>query len=197
VVRTLNKLADHFLNPKNVGDAGDPSFTGRAGSFVCGAAARLSIQIDESHNISEAKFRAVGCEVLIASLSILTERILARSTADAVAIAQTPEALLAELQRDSNDRHCVQLACDALLTAIRQYSDAARDEWNGDEALICTCFFVSEQTIEREIKEHCLTTVGEVTAACNAGGGCGSCQPLIVEMLEAVKGPDLGLSDML
>ena len=197
VVRTLNKLADHFLNPKNVGEAGDPSFTGRAGSFVCGAAAHLSIQIDESHNISEAKFRAAGCEVLIASLSILTEQIQARSTADAAAIAQTPEALLAELKRNSDDRHCVQLACEALLTAIREYSDAARDEWNGDEALICTCFFVSEQTIEREIKQHGLTTVREVTAACNAGGGCGSCQPLIVEILEAVKGPDLELSDML
>jgi NAD(P)H-nitrite reductase large subunit len=91
----------------------------------------------------------------------------------------------------------VQLACEALLTAIRKYSDAARDEWNGDEALICTCFFVSEQTIEREIKQGGLTTVREVTAACNAGGGCGSCQPLIVEILEAVKGPDLELSDML
>jgi len=190
VVRTLNKLADHFLNPKNVGDANEPSFIGRSGSFVCGAAARLSIEIDESHNISEAKFRAAGCEVLIASLSVLTERIQSRSTAEAAAIAQTPEALLAELQRSSSGRHCVQLACDALLTAIREYSDAARDEWNGEEALICTCFFVSEQTIEREIKQRGLTTVGEVTAACNAGGGCGSCQPLIVEMLEAVKGPD-------
>jgi len=197
LLRGSDKLSDHFFQPRNVGDANEPSFTGRAGSFVCGAAARLSIQIDESHNISEAKFRAAGCEVLISSLSILTERIQARSTADAAAIAQTPEVLLAKLQRDSNDRHCVQLACDALLTAIRKYSDAARDEWNGDEALICTCFFVSEQTIEREIKQRGLTTVREVTAACNAGGGCGSCQPLIVEILEALKGPDLELSDML
>lgn len=190
MLRGSDKLSDHFFHPRNVGDANEPSFTGRAGSFVCGAAARLSIQIDESHNISQAKFRAAGCEVLIASLSILTERIQGLSTADGAAIAQTPETLLAEMERDSSDRHCVQLACDALLTAIRHYSDAARDEWNGDEALICTCFFVSEQTIEREIKQHGLRTVREVTAACNAGGGCGSCQPLIVEIIEASSGPD-------
>jgi len=45
---------------------------------------------------------------------------------------------------------------------------------------------VSERTIESEIKKRGLTSVREVTKACNAGGGCGSCQPLIVEILESV-----------
>jgi NifU-like protein len=140
-----DRLKDHFLNPRNVGDAREPSFTGRAGSFVCGASARLSIQIDESHNVSDAKFRAAGCEVLVASLSILTERIRGMSTADAAVVGQTPEVLLAELGRESENLHCVQLAGDSLVNAIREYSNAARSEWNGDEALICTCFFVSNK----------------------------------------------------
>ena len=179
-------LADHFLNPRNVGDAGEPSFTGRAASFLCGASVCLSIQIDESHNISQAKFRAAGCEVLISSLSVLTERVWGKSTAEAANIGQTPDRLLAELKPGSNNLHCARLACDALVAAIRSYSDAARSEWNGEEALICTCFFVSEQTIEREIRSKGLTTVREVTSACNAGGGCGSCQQLILEILETV-----------
>jgi len=70
-----------------------------------------------------------------------------------------------------------------MLAAIRDYSNAARDDWAGDEALICTCFFVSEQTIEREIKQHGLSSVKEVTRATNAGGGCGSCHQLIQEIL--------------
>ncbi len=82
------------------------------------------------------------------------------------------------------DERCLALACEALLDAIRDYSNAARDDWAGDEALICTCFFVSERTIEREIQTRGLTTVVEVTQACNAGGGCGSCHQLIQEMLE-------------
>ena len=178
----------HFLNPRNVGDARDPVFTGRGGSFVCGATARLSIQIDEAHNISEAKFKAAGCEVLVATLSIATERIHGMSTADAALIGQEPQALITEFGFTEDKRHCVRLACDTLVAAIREYSDAARSEWNGDEALICTCFFISETTIEREIKLGGLTTVSEVTKACNAGGGCGSCQPLIVEILEATNG---------
>lgn len=183
------KLAEHFFNPRHVGEADEPSFVGRTGSFLCGAAVRLSIQIDESHNISQAKFRAAGCPVLVASLSILTERVTGTTTADAALLGQAPDVLLAELEAESNNQHCVRLACDALIAAIQEYSNAARSEWNGDEALICTCFFVSEQTIEREIKLRGLTTVREVTQACNAGGGCGSCQPLIVEILESSAGP--------
>ena len=81
-------------------------------------------------------------------------------------------------------KHCPKLACDALLAAIREYSDAARDEWIGDEALICTCFFVSERRIEREIAANSLKTIADVTRACNAGGGCGSCHQLIQEILD-------------
>ena len=180
-------LMDHFLNPRNVGDAGEPCFTGRTGSFTCGAIVGASIQIDEVHNISQAKFRAAGCEILIASLSILTDRITGISTADAAAIVNSAQSLANELHANPDKEHCVQLACDAVLSAIRAYSDAARDEWNGDEALICTCFFVSEQTIEREIKQHGLNTVSEVTKACNAGGGCGSCQQLILDILESLS----------
>jgi NifU-like protein len=184
----MDFLNDHFLHPRNVGDAGEPSFTGRGGSPVCGATARLSLQIDELHNISEAKFRAAGCEVLVAALSMLTERATGASTADAALVGQAPEVLIKKLALTDDKRHCVQLACDTLVAAVREYSNAARTEWNGDEALICTCFFVSEKTIEDEIKAGGLTTVREVTKACNAGGGCGSCQPLIVEILEMVNG---------
>jgi NifU-like protein len=82
------------------------------------------------------------------------------------------------------DQRCAELAREALLDAIRDFSNAARDDWGGDEALICTCFFVSESTIEREIQTRGLTTVAEVTKACNAGAGCGSCHQLIQEILD-------------
>lgn len=101
---------------------------------------------------------------------MLTERVTGLTTAEAATIGpETP--------------NCGQLAFDALLDAIREYSNAARDDWGGDEALICTCFFVSERTIEREIQMGGLTTVAEVTRACNAGAGCGSCHQLIQEIL--------------
>jgi NifU-like protein len=164
------QLRDHFFNPRNVGDAGEPSFTGRGASLVCGAHVRFSIQVDEEHRISQASFRAVGCDVLVGAASMLTEQVTGLTTAEAATIG-------------AGVSSCEALVGDALLDAIREYSNAARDDWAGDEALICTCFFVSERTIEQEINLGGLTTVAEVTRACNAGGGCGSCHQLIQEIL--------------
>lgn len=145
---------------------------------------RFSIQVDETQAISQARFRAAGCEVLVAAASLLTEKVIDLSTAEAAAVAQ--EAPLFAEQIDADPR-CVSLACESLLEAVREYSNAAREDWAGNEALICTCFFVSDRTIEREIQAQGLTTVEEVTKACNAGGGCGSCHQLIQEILETVE----------
>jgi NifU-like protein len=180
----MNRLAaDHFFTPRNIGDTNEPRFVGRAASLSCGAHVRFSIQIDEAQRISQARFRAAGCDVLVAAASVLTERVAGLTTAEAAAIGQTPAAVSEQLGAVESEK-CVGLACEALLDAIREYSNAARDDWAGDEALICTCFFVSERTIEREIQTRGLTTVAEVTKACNAGGGCGSCHQLIQEILE-------------
>ena len=162
--------ADHFFNPRNVGDADEPAFSGRAASLTCGAHVRFSIQVDEEHRVSQARFRAAGCNVLVTAASMLTEQVTGLTTAEAATTGVESSS-------------CAALARDALLDAIREYSNAARDDWAGDEALICTCFFVSERTIEREIQTRGLTTVSEVTRACNAGGGCGSCHQLIQEIL--------------
>ena len=178
-------VANHFYNPRNVGDADEPSFVGRAASLSCGAHVRISLQVNEEHIVSQAKFKAVGCSVLVASLSLLTERVVNVTTADAALIGQDTSALKSNFPGlELECEHCPRLACDALLAAIREYSDAARGEWIGDEALICTCFFVSERTIEGEIAARGLTTVADVTRACNAGGGCGSCHQLIQEILD-------------
>ena len=66
----------------------------------CGANVRLSIQIDESHRISQAKFRAAGCSQLVTALSILTERVNGMTPADAAVVAQSPADLFAN---DSTD----------------------------------------------------------------------------------------------
>ena len=178
------QLCDHFFNPRNVGDAGEPSCTVRSASLSCGAHVRFSIQVDEAHAVSQARFRAAGCNVLIAAASVLTEQVTGLSTADAALVGQKPAALSEQLGGvEAAKTQCVEMACEALLDAIRDYSNAARDDWAGEEALICTCFFVSERTIEREIQTHGFTTVAEVTKACNAGAGCGSCHQLIQEIL--------------
>ena len=182
-------VAELFLSTKNVGEAIGPSFIGRSASLQCGATLRMSLHVDESQRITEAKFKAAGCSVLVASASLLIDQVIGKTTGEAASLGQSPDRLREELGDLPAERsECPALACEALVSAIRSYSDSARDEWEGDEALICTCFCVSERRIEREIETHGLRTIAEVTAACNAGAGCRSCYPLIEDILEAVNG---------
>jgi NifU-like protein len=177
--------AELFFNPKHVGEATEPRFTGRSASFQCGATLRVSLHVDESARITEAKFKAAGCSVLVASASLLMDQVVGKTTGEAAALAQSVEELqdrLAEVPAERSE--CPALAREALVSAIQKYSDLAREEWEGDEALICTCFCVSERTIEREIQTHELRTIAEVTAACRAGAGCRSCYPLIQDILD-------------
>ena len=177
-----------FFNPKHIGEATEPNFIGRSASFQCGAVLRISLHIDESQRITQAKFKAAGCSVLVASASLLIDEVIGKTTGEAAAVGQQAEALLNKLGELPPARSkCPALVCEALVSAIRNYSDTARDEWEGDEALICTCFCVSERTIEREIETRNLRTIAEVTAACSAGGGCRSCYPLIEDILEQVN----------
>ena len=181
-------VPEQFFKPQHVGEAIEPNFIGRSASFQCGAVLRISLHLDESQRIAQAKFKAAGCSVLVAAASLLIDQVIGKTSGEAAAVAQHLESLeeqLGDLPAGRNE--CALLACEALISAIRNYSDAARDEWEGDEALICTCFCVSERTIEREIQEKRLRTIAEVTAACSAGGGCRSCYPLIEDILEEVN----------
>lgn len=179
---------EQFPNLKNAGEAASPNFTGRSASFACGAVARVSLQIDEAQRIVDAKYKVAGCTALVAALSLLSERVSNKTTAEAAALAEDLETIERGLGQAAVDRgDCVLLASEALLEAIRAYSDSARDHWEGDDALICTCFGVSERTIASEIQIRKLSTIAEVTQACNAGAGCRSCYPLIEDILEEVN----------
>ena len=182
------RAALQFPNLTNAGEAALPNFTGRSASFACGAIARVSLHIDDAQRIIDAKFQVAGCTALVAALSFLTERVRNTTTAEAALLAEDLPAIEQRFGHEAAGRgDCVLLASEALLEAIRAYSDSARDHWDGDDALICTCFGVSEHTIENEIQVRKLSTIAEVTQACNAGAGCRSCYPLIEDILIAVK----------
>lgn len=183
------RVGEYFLHPCNVGEVAEVAAIGDTGSLRCGAALRLSLQIDAaSLEISEAKFKAAGCGYLIAAACVLTESIKGMPLAEAASLSESSalENAIAERLADvpPERAHCLTLCCEALAAALDNYHRAAREEWTGEEALICTCFGVSEKSIEQAIRTRSLRTIKEVTRVCNAGGGCHSCHPLIEDILE-------------
>jgi NifU-like protein len=179
------RINEHFLNPRGVGEVQCADAIGKTGSLACGAILHLTLKIDtEQQQITDAKFKAAGCGFLIANASALTETVRELAVSKAAALGES--AITGWFEELPPDRkHCAALCREALHAALANYHNARRgEEWAGDEALICTCFSVSEKTIEHEIKTRSLHTVEQVTRACHAGGGCQSCHPLIVDILE-------------
>jgi NifU-like protein len=179
----LETLREHFVLPRNVGDLSDAEAVATSGSMICGAMLRIALDIDDNRRIRDARFKAAGCSFLVATCSLLMEQIKCMTTAEAAALAQSEPKSTAP----PGQEHCAALASEALLKAIRSYSDSARAEFSGDDALICTCFGVSEQTIEQAVKVGGLRTIEDVTASCNAGGGCRSCYSLIQDILDDLR----------
>jgi len=70
-----DKVKEHFLNPRNVGEIENPDGVAEVGSLACGDALKLTFKLDENKRIKEAKFKTFGCASAIASSSALTEMI--------------------------------------------------------------------------------------------------------------------------
>jgi len=47
------KVMDHFLNPRNVGEVENPDGVGDVGNITCGDALKLTFKLDENGRIAE------------------------------------------------------------------------------------------------------------------------------------------------
>lgn len=185
------KISEKFHAAKSVGTAANSNAVGTTATFVCGAVLRFSLRIDRAtKEIFEAKYKSNGCGYLIAAAEILAETVVGRKLtalhrSDLKVLRNEIENALGEFAESRN--HCRELALDALQSAFADFRRSQIEEWSGEKALICTCFGVSEETIETLTVNQSLETVEQVTHACRAGGGCGACQPLIQDILDVVR----------
>jgi NifU-like protein len=178
-----DKVKDHFLNPRNVGEIEEPDGVAEVGSIACGDALKFTFKLDENGRIKEAKFKTFGCASAIASASAMTEIIKGMTVEEAAKVTNQDIAnYLGGLPQEK--MHCSVLGREALEQAIAHFKGApVRAE---EEKIVCECFGVAEKEIERTIRENRLTTVEEVTNYTKAGGGCGNCHPDIQEIIDRV-----------
>lgn len=113
------KVMDHFMNPRNVGDIENADGVGKVGNPACGDIMQMSIKI-EDNVIVDAKFKTFGCGAAIASSSMATELIKGKTIEQALQI--TNEAVTKELGGlPKVKRHCSVLAEQALQSALDDY----------------------------------------------------------------------------
>lgn len=180
-----DKVWDHFYNPRNVGEIEDADGTGEVGSLACGDALKLTFKLDDAGHIADARFKTFGCASAIASSSVLTEMIKGMTLPEA---EQVTNKQIADRLGGLPDQkmHCSVMGMEALEAAIASYRGGGKPVQHQEGHVVCTCFGVTDEEIERMIQENSLQSVEEVTNYCKAGGGCGGCRGDIQTLLDKV-----------
>jgi nitrogen fixation protein NifU and related proteins len=113
------KVMDHFLHPRNVGEIPDASGIGNVGNPVCGDVMRMYIKV-ENDVIVDAKFKTFGCGAAISTSSMVTEMVKGKRIDEALQITNKAVAdALGGLP--AIKLHCSVLAEQALRTALADY----------------------------------------------------------------------------
>jgi NifU-like protein len=180
------KVLDHFRNPRNVGVIPHPDGIGEVGSLACGDALKFTFKLGKDGRIADAKFQTFGCASAIASSSALTEIVKGMTLEEAGKVTNQHIAdYLGGLPEQK--MHCSVMGREALEVAIENYRTGKTVKKILEGKVICTCFGVTEEEIERAIRENNLTTVEQVTNYTKAGGGCGQCQPDIEKIIKRIR----------
>jgi NifU-like protein len=183
------KVRDHYLHPRNVGEITDPDGFGEVGNITCGDALRLTFKLDKKGKIADIRFKTFGCGSAIASASMLTELCKGKTVEEAAKITNKDIAEALE-GLPQEKMHCSVMGQEALEAAVQFYKSGGKraPAEKKEGAVVCTCFNVTDHEIERAIRENHLATVEDVTNFTKAGGGCGGCKEQIQEILDKING---------
>ena len=117
-----DKVMDHFVNPRNVGEIDDASGVGQVGNAKCGDIMKIFIKVDENDVITDVKFKTFGCGAAIASSSMATELVKGKTVDEALQI--TNKMVIEALGGLPPVKlHCSVLAEEALHAASADYRE--------------------------------------------------------------------------
>jgi NifU-like protein len=180
-----DKVMDHFLNPRNVGEVENADAVGEVGNISCGDALKLTLKLDDNGRIADARFKTFGCASAIASSSVLTEIIKGMTLDEAAKV--TNKDIVAKLGQLPEEKvHCSVMGMEALQAAIANYRGETIDDEDDDHEgrIVCKCFGVTDHKIRKIAKANNLHTVEEITNYTKAGGACGMCLEDIQDILD-------------
>jgi len=119
MVAYSQKVMDHFVNPRNVGEIADADGVGTVGNPVCGDMMTFYIKVADGR-LSDIKFKTFGCGAAIAVSSMVSEMAMGKTLEEGKHI--TNKMVADELEGlPPNKMHCSNLGADALRAAIEDY----------------------------------------------------------------------------
>ena len=116
------KVMDHFMNPRNVGDVEDANAVGEVGNAKCGDIMKISMKINDDGVIEDVKFKTFGCGAAVATSSIATEMIKGKTEEKEEKLSN--KAVIEALDGLPPAKiHCSVLAEEAVKAALKDYHE--------------------------------------------------------------------------
>ena len=113
------KVMDHFMSPRNVGEIENADGVGTVGNAKCGDIMKIYLKIEDGV-IVDCKFKTFGCGAAIATSSMATELIKGHSIEDALKL--TNSVVVEALEGLPPVKvHCSVLAEEAVKSALADY----------------------------------------------------------------------------
>lgn len=183
--KTIESLAE---GRNFVGRLAAPDAVGRSASFQCGSFVRYHLAIDPgSLTIDEIRFQSNGCGYAVAAAVRIAESCVGkplRELGGLGSVFETAHRTWLSSELPPERVQCLDIAEEAIRDALGNYRLSRIQEFKGEKALICSCFGVDEDKIERAISDSPQPSVEQVGMLTNAGTGCGSCRMLIQEIID-------------
>ena len=115
------KVMDHFMNPRNMGEMEDASGVGTVGNAKCGDIMRIFLKVDDDGIIHDVKFKTFGCGAAVATSSMATEMVIGKTVQQALEV--TNKAVMEALDGLPPVKvHCSLLAEQAIHAALWDYA---------------------------------------------------------------------------
>lgn len=116
-----DKVMDHFMHPRNVGEIENADGIGEEGNPVCGDMMTFYIKVKDNR-LEDVKFKTFGCGAAIAVSSMVSEMAKGNTLEEAMKI--TPRSVADMLEGlPKNKFHCSNLGAQALHKAIEDYKN--------------------------------------------------------------------------
>jgi len=115
-----DKVMEHFMSPKNMGEIDDANGVGEVGNPACGDVMKLFLKISDKEIVEDVKFKTFGCGAAIASSSMATELIKGKKVEQILEL--TNQAIVDALDGLPPAKiHCSVMAEEAILSALKDY----------------------------------------------------------------------------
>ena len=120
------KVMEHFMHPRNVGQIENADGVGHVGNPICGDIMELYIKVKDNI-IVDAKFKTFGCGAAIATSSMVTELVKGKTIERALEISNKTVAEALD-GLPPVKMHCSMLAEEALKLAIEDYRKKQKED---------------------------------------------------------------------